>query len=166
QTQTGDRAELDLPENFGGWADLSSTADNCLGARCQFYEPCFVTRTRRRAEEADLLVVNHHLFFADLALRSHRLKSGEGVLPKYDVVIFDEAHALERIATEYFGCQVSNWRLQELCTDALRAIPPADDRHPLLSAAAVKLQVDAEALVRAAPARLGLSSADASVRLQ
>ncbi len=165
RTQTGDRAELDLPENFAAWADLSTTADTCLGARCQSYEPCFVTRMRRRAEQADLLVVNHHLFFADLAIRTQRGKSGEGVLPKYDAVVFDEAHALESVATEYFGCQVSSWRLQELCADALRALAPTDGRHRLLLGAAQKLQTEAELFLRAAPPRLGLAGAEASARL-
>jgi ATP-dependent DNA helicase DinG len=165
RTQTGDRAELDLPEDFAAWSDLSTTSDTCLGARCQFYEPCFVTRMRRRAEQADVLVVNHHLFFADLAIRTHRAKSGEGVLPKYDAVVFDEAHAIESVATEFFGCQVSNWRLQDLSADALRALAPADARHALLSAAALKLQTAAEVFLRAATPRLGVSVSEGSVRL-
>ncbi|HYR56104.1 MAG TPA: ATP-dependent DNA helicase, partial [Myxococcaceae bacterium] len=165
RTQTGDRAELDLPEDFAAWADLSTTADTCLGARCQFYEPCFVTRMRRRAEQADVLVVNHHLFFADLAIRTHRARSGEGVLPKYDAVVFDEAHAIESVATEYFGCQVSNWRLQDLSADAQRALSPTDARHSLLSAAALKLQTAAEVFLRSAIPRLGISVTEASVRL-
>jgi len=165
RTQTGDRAELDLPEDFAAWADLSTTADTCLGARCQFYEPCFVTRMRRRAEQADVLVVNHHLFFADLAIRTHRTRSGEGVLPKYDAVVFDEAHAIESVATEYFGCQVSNWRLQDLSADAERALSPSDDRHSLLSAAALKLQTAAEVFLRSATPRLGISATEVSVRL-
>jgi len=165
RTQTGDRAELDLPESFAAWADLSTTADTCLGARCQYYEPCFVTRMRRRAEQADLLVVNHHLFFADLAIRTQRTKGGEGVLPKYDAVVFDEAHAIESVATEYFGCQVSSWRLQELWSDALRALSPTDRRHRMLSAAGSKLQADTEAFLKVAALGLGMSRSEAVVRL-
>jgi ATP-dependent DNA helicase DinG len=165
RTQTGDRAELDLPENFADWANLSTTAETCLGARCELYEPCFVTRMRRRAEQADLLVVNHHLFFADLAIRTDRGNSGAAVLPKYDAVVFDEAHALESVATEYFGCQVSSWRLQELWADALRALAPSDGRHRLLGGAAQKLQSDVEVFLSAATARLGLAGVEAGARL-
>ncbi len=165
RTQTGDRAELDLPEDFSAWVELSTTSETCLGPSCPLYEPCFVTRMRRRAEQADLLVVNHHLFFADLALRTRRGGSGEGVLPRYDAVVFDEAHAIEPIATEYFGCQVSNWRLEELCADALRAREPTDSRHRLLSASALKLQTAAEAFFEAAAPRLAGSPGETSVRL-
>ncbi len=162
-TESGDRAELDLPETFSAWRELSTTAETCLGARCPSYEPCFVTRMRRRAEQADILVVNHHLFFADLAIRS--AGAPEGVLPRYDAVIFDEAHALEAVATEYFGCQVSNWRLEELVADAQRALRDGDQRrHPLL-AIALKLLGDSEALFRAAPVAFGLSIGDSSFRL-
>lgn len=164
RTQTGDRAELDLPEDFAAWADLSTTSETCLGSRCPLYEPCFVTRMRRRAEQVDLLVVNHHLFFADLALRTRRGSLGEGVLPKYDAVVFDEAHAVESVATEYFGCQVSNWAVLELCADALRAGEPTDATQRLLSAAALKLQTAAELFFRAAADHLG--SSEESVRLQ
>ncbi len=164
RTQTGDRAELDLPEDFPAWADLSATSDTCLGPRCPLYEPCFVTRMRRRAEQVDLLVVNHHLFFADLALRTRRGGLGEGVLPNYDAVVFDEAHAVESVATEYFGCQVSNWVVGELCADALRAGEPTNPGQRLLSAAALKLQTAADVFFRAAADRL--NSAEGSVRLQ
>ena len=164
RTPTGDRAELDLPEDFAAWAALSATSDTCLGSRCPLYEPCFVTRMRRHAEQVDLLVVNHHLFFADLALRTRRGGSGEGVLPSYDAVVFDEAHAVESVATEYFGCQVSNWVVEELCADALRAGEPTDAAQRLLSAAALKLQTAAGLFFPAAAALLG--SAEPSVRLQ
>jgi len=162
-TQSGDRAELDLPENFSAWRELSTTAETCLGGRCRSYESCFVTRMRRRAEQADILVVNHHLFFADLAIRS--AGALEGVIPRYDAVIFDEAHALEAVATEYFGCQVSNWRLEELVGDAQHALAPGDERRTPLSAIALKLLSECEILFRAAPAALGLSLGEGSSRL-
>ncbi|MBA2664614.1 MAG: ATP-dependent DNA helicase [Bradymonadaceae bacterium] len=119
-TETGDRAEIDgLPDNYASWNDLSVGSDACLGARCQFYEGCHVTRARERAREATLIVVNHHLFFADLALRDR----GHGeVLPEYDAVIFDEAHHLEDVATEYFGMNVSNFRFTELASDIQRTL--------------------------------------------
>jgi len=154
RTETGDRAELDLPEGFLSWSALSTTSETCLGQKCPLYEVCHVTQARRRAEAADVLVVNHHLFFADLALRSGN--KGEGVLPRYDAVIFDEAHALEDAATEYFGMQVSSYRVEELCADALKVLPPEDGRSGMISAVALKIRSAAEAFFRATPAALGL----------
>jgi ATP-dependent DNA helicase DinG len=123
-TQTGDRAELsELPENLAAWRDLSASADQCLGQKCAHYDRCFVFKMRRQAAEADVVVVNHHLFFADLALRSSSAgDAGAAVLPHYDAVIFDEAHAVEEVATEHFGAQLSSFRVSELARDALRAL--------------------------------------------
>ena len=89
-TATGDRAELlDLPESLASWRDLSASADQCLGQKCPRYESCFVFRMRRLAAEADIVVVNHHLFFADLALRTSSAgDAGAAVLPPYDAVVF------------------------------------------------------------------------------
>lgn len=120
RTETGDRAELELPENFATWRELSSTGETCLGQKCPQWESCHVTEMRRKAQEARIVVVNHHLFFADLALRS-KGEEGVEVIPRYDAVIFDEAHALEDVATGHFGVRVSTYRLQELVTDARRA---------------------------------------------
>src|SRR5438132_617686 len=108
-TQTGDRAELsELPENLASWRDLSATADQCIGAKCAHYDRCFVFRMRQKAAEADVIVVNHHLFFADLALRTSSAgDTGAAVLPKYDAAVFDEAHAVEEVATEHFGEQLA-----------------------------------------------------------
>jgi ATP-dependent DNA helicase DinG len=124
ETETGDRAELhDLPENLASWRDLSATADQCLGMKCAHYDRCFVFRMRRLAADADVIVVNHHLFFADLALRSSSAgDAGAAVLPRYDAVIFDEAHAVEEVATEHFGAQLSSYRVAELARDAARAL--------------------------------------------
>src|SRR5438094_9749067 len=123
-TQTGDRAELsDLPENLASWRDLSASADQCIGTKCEHYDRCFVFRMRRLAAEADVIVVNHHLFFADLALRSSSAgDAGAAVLPRYDAVIFDEAHAIEEVATEHFGAQLSSFKVSELARDALKAL--------------------------------------------
>ncbi|RKH43067.1 ATP-dependent DNA helicase [Corallococcus sp. AB049A] len=165
QTETGDRAELDLPESFAAWSRLSTTSETCLGSRCSQYETCFVTRMRKRAETADLLVVNHHLFFADLALRSSG-KRTEGVLPFYDAVIFDEAHALEDAASSHFGCSVSNYRLEELSRDAVAALPAKDERHATLSALAQRVRSHADALFLQAPRALGLSSQESTVALR
>lgn len=119
RTETGDRAETELPDGWSAWGRLSTTSDSCLGARCPLYEGCFVTRARRRAAEARLVVVNHALFFADLALRARGGEDALTVLPKYDAVVFDEAHALEDAATEHFGMQVSSARVQALAADVL-----------------------------------------------
>ncbi len=129
-TETGDRAELDLPEQLATWKDLSATSDTCLGRECAAYEDCFVTRARARAAASQVLLVNHHLFFADLAMRTGR--AGVEVLPDYDVVIFDEAHALEEVATEYFGLQVSSWRVEELARDAARVVADRPDLAALM----------------------------------
>ncbi|MGC8810772.1 MAG: ATP-dependent DNA helicase [bacterium] len=118
RTKTGDRAELtDLPEDLDLWKEICSTSETCLGQKCVSYDHCFITRMRQEAAAADIVIVNHHLFFADLALRQRGY--GE-VLPRYEAVIFDEAHQLEEVATQYFGIMVSNYRLEELVRDMQR----------------------------------------------
>ncbi|NOY93193.1 MAG: ATP-dependent DNA helicase [Deltaproteobacteria bacterium] len=120
RTQDGDRAELrELDEDAPIWSDVTSSTDTRIGPRCDYYEDCFVTRARRRAEAADIVVVNHHLFFADLALRRSR---GVGVLPDYQVVIFDEAHQIEDVATQFFSAQLSSTQLTRLAKDATRTL--------------------------------------------
>src|SRR5690606_12268496 len=104
QTESGDRAELDLPETSPLWDRVSTGAEGCLGSACPQWSGCFVQRARTRAADADLVVVNHHLYFADLVLRSS--EAGEGILPRHEVVIFDEAHALEDVAVLHFGHSV------------------------------------------------------------
>jgi len=116
QTETGDRAELsDLPDVYPTWGSLSVGTDACLGQKCAHYEDCFVVRARKRAAEADLIVVNHHLYFADLALRA---RERVDLLPDFDAVIFDEAHHIEETAAVFFGEHISNLRLTELVRDA------------------------------------------------
>lgn len=119
-TETGDRADVSgLPDDFPTWADLSVGSEACKGSRCAHYESCFVTKARKQASEAELIVVNHHLFFADLALK----QGGFGeVIPEHDAVVFDEAHHLEEIASNYFGMECSNWRVNELINDLTRAM--------------------------------------------
>ena len=119
-TQTGDRAEVPgLPDDWPSWADLSVGSEACKGSRCKHYDSCFVTQARKEAAEAEIIVVNHHLFFADLALRQHGFAE---ILPEYDAVIFDEAHHLEEVASNYFGVEISNWRVTELNNDIRRAM--------------------------------------------
>jgi ATP-dependent DNA helicase DinG len=115
ESQTGDRAELsNLPESISFWRHIDARSESCLGQKCPDFDPCFITRMRNRAQEADIVVVNHHLFFADLALRDGNYGS---VLPDYTAVILDEAHLIEDIASEYFGAQVSNYQIEELIRD-------------------------------------------------
>ncbi len=133
-TSTGDRAELDLPDGYVAWRDVSSTAETCVGQECPHFSACHVTRMRQRAQEAQVVVVNHHLFFADLALRqSPAAKVGAEVVPRAEAVVFDEAHNIEEVATEFFGAQVSNYRFFDLCRDIDRtaAVRPAWRSKPV-----------------------------------
>jgi ATP-dependent DNA helicase DinG len=114
-TLSGDRAELDgLPDKLKLWRDVNARSDTCLGSSCPEFDECWLTKLKRRAEDADVVVVNHHLFFADLAVRT----AYGAVLPDYDTVIFDEAHLLEEIATQYFGVQVFSGQFEELARTA------------------------------------------------
>jgi len=118
-TDSGDRAELPaVPETAGIWHAVTSTQDNCLGAECPQFEPCFVYRARRRALAAQIVVVNHHLFLADMVLRDERF--GE-LLPAVDTVVLDEAHHLPRIGAEFFGEGWSLAQVADIATDALAA---------------------------------------------
>ncbi len=118
-THTGDRAELaELPEASALWHKLDARADTCLGQKCKDYDRCFITEMRRRAAESDIIIVNHHLFFADLSIKLEAEGASDaGVLPECGAVIFDEAHELEDIAGNYFGISVSNLRMDELTRD-------------------------------------------------
>src|SRR5467141_3385906 len=115
-TETGDRAELAfLPDDSDLWTRLDARRDTCTGKNCPSFNPCFVTGMHKRAQEADLIIVNHHLFFADLALKQDDFGS---ILPEYSAVVFDEAHEMEDVASDYFGRQISNYRFEELARDA------------------------------------------------
>ena len=115
ESEIGDRAELaNLPESLSFWRHIDARSESCLGQKCPDFDPCFITRMRNRAQEADIVVVNHHLFFADLSLRNGNYGS---VLPDYTAVILDEAHLVEEVASEYFGAQVSNYQIEDLVRD-------------------------------------------------
>jgi ATP-dependent DNA helicase DinG len=119
-TETGDVSELaGLAENDPIWPHVTSSSETRLGTPCPHFAECFVTRLRRDAEASRLIIVNHHLFFADLALRGPHPGS---VLPDYDAVVFDEAHRLEDVASLYFGTRVSRARCDRLERDLERAI--------------------------------------------
>jgi len=132
ETESGDLAELvGIREDDPLRREVNSSSETRLGASCPYFNECFVTRMRREAESAQLVVVNHHLFFADLALRGpHPAR----VIPDYDAVIFDEAHQLEDIATDFFGMRVSRARLERLLGDAERAMTVAGAGDPLFAA--------------------------------
>jgi ATP-dependent DNA helicase DinG len=114
-TETGDRSELRaIPEGSSAWWKLDARSDNCAGQKCQQFDRCFITEMHRRALASDIIVVNHHLFFADLAARD---RSFGAILPEYEAVIFDEAHEIEDVAGQYFGLSVSNLQIHELVKD-------------------------------------------------
>ena len=116
-TSTGDKAELSrVPENATVWNLVTSTRDNCLGNECAHYQDCFVMKARKEAQQADVVVVNHHLFFADVALKDTGVAE---LLPTANTVIFDEAHQLPETATLFFGDTVSTSQVMELCRDVL-----------------------------------------------
>ncbi len=118
-TTTGDRAELTaMPEDSALWQRLDARSDACTGQKCQQFERCFVTEMRRRGMESDIVIVNHHLFFADLAIKQASDGAPDaGILPEAAAVIFDEAHELEDVASSYFGVSVSNQRFDQLVRD-------------------------------------------------
>jgi ATP-dependent DNA helicase DinG len=118
-TETGDRAELSgLPESSALWHKLDARSDACLGSTCPDYRRCFITEMRRKALESDIIIVNHHLFFADLSVKQEAAGAPDaGILPEAAAVVFDEAHELEEVASSYFGLSVSNVRFEELARD-------------------------------------------------
>lgn len=118
RTRTGDRAEIaELPETTPVWQEVSVKGEACLGAQCPSYDRCYITQMRQAAAASDIVIVNHHLFFADLALKE--ASYGE-ILPYHDAVIFDEAHLLEEVATQYFGISISSYRIDDFIYDAER----------------------------------------------
>jgi ATP-dependent DNA helicase DinG len=116
-TSSGDKVELSrVPENALVWNLVTSTKDTCMGSECQYYQDCFVMKARKEAQQADVVVVNHHLFFADLALKDTGIAE---LLPSANTIIFDEAHQLPETATLFFGESVSTSQILELCRDVL-----------------------------------------------
>jgi len=114
-TETGDRSELTfLPDDAELWNRIDARSDLCTGQKCAEFQQCFITAMHQRAHEADLIIVNHHLFFADLAIRQDDFGS---ILPEYSAVVFDEAHEIEDVASDYFGRQLSSYRFEELGRD-------------------------------------------------
>jgi len=119
-TETGDRAEIrTLPEGSSVWAKLDARKDLCTGQKCPQFERCFLTLMHQRAAESDIIIVNHHLFFADLAVKDEEFGA---IIPEYTAVIFDEAHEVEDVAGSYFGISISNYQFQELSRDAAAVV--------------------------------------------
>ncbi len=114
ETATGDQAELSIEPSEALWSELAVGSDRCAGRRCPFFSTCFAEAARSRAGEAELVIANHALYFADLA-------AGGGVLPDHDAVVFDEAHRLEESAASWLGARVSRYVLRRLSTDVERA---------------------------------------------
>jgi ATP-dependent DNA helicase DinG len=131
---SGDRAELaEVPEQASVWPYVTSTRDNCLGANCEYIDQCFVMKARKQALDADVVVVNHHLFFADVMLRDEGVAE---LLPACNTVIFDEAHQLPETASLFFGQSVSTAQLLDLARDVrLEAAVSANDFAALPAAA-------------------------------
>jgi len=131
-TGTGDRAELaELPEASLLWHKLDARADACIGQKCSEWERCFITEMRRKAMKSDIIIVNHHLFFADLAIKLQAEGAPDaGILPEAAAVVFDEAHELEDVAGNYFGISVSNLRMEELARDVENSL----QHHRMMSA--------------------------------
>lgn len=123
-TDEGDRAELrDLPDDITIWSELTATTEQCLGSECPRYAECFVTKMRQRAAESELVIVNHHLLCADGSVRQSGFAE---VIPETDVLVIDEAHQLEDVATQYFGFGMSHERFESLARDAERSVGAAN----------------------------------------
>ncbi|MGH9791460.1 MAG: ATP-dependent DNA helicase, partial [Candidatus Acidiferrales bacterium] len=152
-TETGDRAELNfLPDDADLWPRLDARRDTCTGQKCADFNRCFITWMHQRAREADIIIVNHHLFFADLALRQDDFGS---ILPDYTAVIFDEAHEIEDVAGDYFGRQISNYRFEELGRDTEHALRLKGLGTPPLLKRVNKLRERSRAFFDALPGKEG-----------
>lgn len=162
-TATGDRAEIDwLPEKSGLWPRISSPGNHCLGGDCPESTDCFINRLRKRAGTCRLIIVNHHLFFSDLALR----KSGFAeILPRYEAVFFDEAHHLENVASAFFGKSFSHYQLLDLLSDVehqAQAEPASPLVDSLLSMQS-GLRQRADAFAQIFPPKLGRFPLDPAI---
>ena len=141
-TETGDRAEIaDLPESSALFHKLDARSEVCLGQSCPNWEGCFITSMRRKALESDIVIVNHHLFFADLAIKQQAAGAPDaGILPEAAAVIFDEAHELEDVASQYFGIALSNARFDELARDTESLLKAKQASSPAIESATHSLR--------------------------
>jgi ATP-dependent DNA helicase DinG len=161
-TETGDRAELDfLPDGAELWTRLDARRETCTGQKCSDFQRCFITAMHQKAAEADLVIVNHHLFFADLALRRDDFGS---ILPEYSAVVFDEAHEIEDVASDYFGRQVSNYRFEELARDCEQAVRLTGQGGPDLLRRVARVREREREFFEAFPPREGRLPFEAAAR--
>ena len=161
-SETGDRTELTfLPDEAELWSKLDARRDTCTGQKCVQFERCFITAMHRRAADADLIIVNHHLFFADLALRRDDFGS---ILPEYAAVIFDEAHEIEDVASDYFGRQVSNYRFDDLARDAEQAMRITQQGKPPLLRRVTRLREKVHEFFNLLPPQEGRSAFEPGAR--
>jgi ATP-dependent DNA helicase DinG len=152
-TATGDRSELTfLPDDADLWNRIDARSDLCTGQKCPEFHRCFVTAMHQRAQEADLIIVNHHLFFADLALRQDDFGS---ILPEYSAVVFDEAHEIEDVASDYFGRQLSSYRFEELSRDMDSMLRVLRIESPALRRNVARIRERARAFFERFPEREG-----------
>jgi ATP-dependent DNA helicase DinG len=152
-TETGDRAELTfLPDDSELWSRIDARRDTCTGKKCPQFDQCFLTGMQQRAKEADLIIVNHHLFFADLALKHDDFGS---ILPEYSAVVFDEAHEMEDVASDYFGQQISNFRFEELARDADQMMRLTHQATPSLLRRTQRIREKSRAFFDSFPSREG-----------
>jgi len=163
-TARGDRAELsDLTESASVWGKLDARAEMCTGQKCKQWDRCFITLTRQEALESDIIVVNHHLFFADLAAKETEFG---GVLPEYGAVIFDEAHELEDVAGQYFGLTVSSHQVDDLRRDILLTARRKDFMSTELDHMLMLMLDHAERFFQLFPAQEGRTGFSAQAQLR
>lgn len=152
-TETGDRAEIKtLPESSSAWAKVDARGELCTGQKCAQFERCFITEMQRRALASDIIIVNHHLFFADLAVKENDFAS---IIPDYEAVVFDEAHELEDVAGQYFGLSVSNFMIDDLRKDILSLARRKNLGTPDLDRVLTALQDATERFFACFPAQEG-----------
>ena len=152
-TQTGDRSELTfLPDDAELWNRIDARSDLCTGNKCPEFQRCFITAMHQRAEEADIVIVNHHLFFADLAIRRDDFGS---ILPEYSAVVFDEAHEIEDVASDYFGRQISSYRFEELARDTENTLRILRIEAPQLRKILTRMKEKSRAFFEKFPEREG-----------
>ncbi|MEP7063461.1 MAG: ATP-dependent DNA helicase [Betaproteobacteria bacterium] len=169
-SERGDRGQLaDVPENASIWPLVTSTRENCLGSNCAFFRECFVMKARKDALDADVVVVNHHLFFADIMLRDEGLSE---LLPACNTVILDEAHQLPETATLFFGEQTTSGQINDLARDAevaargsARDMPELPDAAADLAPTAKRLRLALGDVPGKLPREAALSRADVGAAL-
>jgi len=152
-TEAGDRTELGfLPEHSDLWHRLDARSDTCTGQQCVEFDRCFITAMHQRAQEADIIIVNHHLFFADLALRQDDFGA---IIPEYSAVILDEAHEIEEVASSFFGREISSHKIEDLARDAEQSLRLTQVASPALLKRTVQLRERSRAFFECFPERDG-----------